>query len=141
MAERGAETGRGRSRVLGLAVALLCALTAALPAPAPASTGQVTIFDAAGGLTSVGPAQQAQMLDRLHSLGVDVVRIVIPWRAYVPNPGASKKPAGFDAGDPSAYPQGPFNTLDAIIRGAYARGMTPLLTPSSPIPDWASASG
>jgi hypothetical protein len=142
LTEQATRARHPRRRRLSFAL-LLCAggLLASAPGTAVASPKQFTIFDAAGGLTAVGPAQQAQTLDRLSSLGVDVVRIVLPWRSFAPNPGSSKKPAGFDATNPAAYPQASFNTLDNAIRGIYARGMTPLLTPSAGIPDWASASG
>ncbi len=50
-------------------------------------------------------------------------------------------PAGFDPTDPAAYAGGVLNSIDESIRGAEDRGMRILLSPSAPIPDWASASG
>ena len=111
--------------------------------PAAASArAQETIFDAPreliGGAT---PESRAAALNELRALGADTIRINLPWRYLVPRPGRSKKPAGFNAADPGDYPQTRWGTVDGVVRGALARGMQVLMTPSGPIPDWASASG
>ena len=124
-------------------VVALALLALALLTPAAASArSQETIFDAPreliGGAT---PESRAAALDELRALGTDTVRINLPWRYLVPRPGRSEKPAGFNAADPGDYPQTRWGTVDGVVRGALARGMQVLMTPASPIPDWASASG
>jgi hypothetical protein len=126
-----------------------CAVLAALLTPlallapvdgAGASHGQRTIFDATSSLLGAGAKERSARLNELDSLGVDTVRVVLQWRSIAPRPGRSRPPAGFNASDPRDY-GGAFGPLDATIRGAAARGMRVLLTPSGPIPDWASKSG
>ena len=126
-----------------LPAVVLALLAFALLAPAGASArAQETIFDAPrdllGGAT---PQSRAAALNELRALGADTVRINLPWRYLVPRPGRSRKPAGFNAADPGDYPQSRWTTVDSVVRGALARGMQVLMTPSGPIPDWASASG
>ncbi|MEK6277507.1 MAG: hypothetical protein AABM29_05800 [Actinomycetota bacterium] len=107
---------------------------------APASSGQTTIFDLGGAALDASPAKRTQFLDEAKELGTDTVRVLISWRNIAPSPGSSDKPS-FDATDPAAYPGANWGALDEIVRGTTQRGMTLLLTPTSPIPDWASASG
>ena len=116
--------------------------TLAFASSAPASKSQQTIFDATNDLLRARSVQaRSNVLDQLDSLGVDTVRVVVPWRQIVPAPGAPAPPAGFDPTDPADFTGGEIATLDAVVRGAAARGMRVLLTPSSPIPNWASRSG
>jgi hypothetical protein len=92
------------------------------------------IFDAGPGL--LDGRTRDQTLDRIDELGADMVRVVIPWRQVAP----THPPLFFDPANP-ASPGYEFSAYDAIIRGIKARGMRLLLTPSSPFPEWASASG
>jgi hypothetical protein len=124
-----------------LCVLALLALALSWPVPAQAGRVQQTIFDAGSALLNANAGQRANRLDQIQRLGVDTVRLVLQWRSFAPSPGRSSKPGGFDASDPADYPRGPFASLDATVRGARARGMDVLLTPSSPIPNWASVSG
>jgi hypothetical protein len=119
-----------------------CFVLALLAPAAGADRRQQTIFDATNDLLLADTvAARDDVLDRLQLLGVDTVRIVVPWRAIVPSPGSPQMPDGFDPTDPADYSGGVVNSIDESIRGANARGMRVLLTPSAPIPDWASASG
>jgi hypothetical protein len=122
------------------AAVLAVGVLLAVPGAAGASRSQQTIFDATAALLGVGERDRRQGLNELDALGVDTIRIVFQWRSASPSPGRPRRPAGFDAADPRDYPQGAFSSLDAAIRGAAARGMRVLLTPSGPIPDWASRS-
>jgi hypothetical protein len=128
-----------RRSVLPAAV-LAVGLLLAVPGVACASQSQQTIFDATAALLGAGERERRQSLNELDALGVDTIRIVLQWRSVAPSPGRSRRPAGFRPGDPDDYPQGAFASLDAAVRGAAARGMRVLLTPSGPIPDWASRS-
>lgn len=126
--------------LLVVAMAAFGALLA-LPAFAPARS-QETIFDAPRELVNEpDPFSRAAALDEIQALGADTIRISLSWRSLVPAPGGTEPPTGFDAGDPGDYPQDRWVAVDAVVRGAQARGMKVLMTPSSPIPDWASASG
>ena len=111
------------------------------PAGATASRSERTILDATGSLVSVDAKERRARLNELDALGVDTVRLQVQWRSFAPGPGRPRPPAGFDAANPADYPNGPFDALDETIRGAVSRGMRVLLTPTSPIPDWASRSG
>jgi hypothetical protein len=125
--------------VLSLVVAV--ALGFAAPS-ALAARGQQTVFDATNDLLLAETvADRDAVLDQLDELGVDAIRIVVPWRSIVPAPDAAEMPAGFDPTDPAAYEGGVLNSIDESIRGAESRGMRVLLSPSAPIPDWASSSG
>lgn len=122
--------GRGLASML-LVAGALCAL--ALPASASASRTQSSIFQADGMLLSAD--SQTGTLDELQGLGVDTVRVLVIWRSYAPDPGAERKPGG-DLSDPASY-QG-WGTLDALVRGAVARGIRPYLVVTGPAPNWAS---
>ncbi|MEK6277508.1 MAG: hypothetical protein AABM29_05805 [Actinomycetota bacterium] len=131
---------RWRRPAAALAVALACAGPAA--APAAASPEQNTIFDATSSLLDgQGATHRTDVLDRLEALGVDTLRAQIRWRLFVPDPNSGVKPRDFDADDPGDYPNDAFKALDDIVREAEERGISVLLTPTSPIPDWAGSTG
>ena len=110
--------------------------------PAAASVDQTTVLDPTPQLLNgEGPARRGDILDRLQALGVNSMRIQVQWRLLAPAPENSDKPEGFDASEPGDYSTHVFEVLDSVVRGAKARGMEPLLTPTGPIPDWASSSG
>ena len=130
------ETRRRRARRLFAVAALACA---ALPcAPALAAPDQQSLIEDEKLMLESGPAVQAASLDEAKALGADVIRANVIWSRYAPSPTATKKPKGFDAKNPAAYPAGVFAMLDSFVAGAQARGMTVLLTPTAPIPAWAS---
>jgi hypothetical protein len=123
-------------------VAALVCVGSLLATPARASNDQITIFDATPSLLGGESAEyRFGVLDRLQALGTDTIRILVPWRSMAPEPDSSTKPAGFDASNPIDYPPGRFQDLDQAVVGATVRGMDVLLTPTSPIPDWASGNG
>jgi hypothetical protein len=122
---------------------LLATMTVALgllaAAPAGASRDQFTVLDPTPSLLNgESAARRADILDRLQALGVDTVRIQVQWRFLAPSAESSTEPAGFDATDPADYPPRAFDVLDSVVRGAKERGMDVLLTPTSPVPDWAT---
>lgn len=73
----------------------------------------------------------------MSTLGVDTLHTVARWRFFVPVTGGSKPPKGFHGADPASYPAQKWDTLDGLVRGAAARGIDVLISPSSPAPDWA----
>jgi hypothetical protein len=118
------------------------ACAAALPtAPALAAPDQLSLIEDEKMMLESGPATQAQALDEAKALGADVIRANVIWARYAPSPTSRRKPRGFDGKDPADYPAGAFDMLDAFVAGVQARGMQVLLTPTAPIPAWASRCG
>jgi hypothetical protein len=77
-------------------------------------------------------------LATLRSLGVDVVKVYVPWGALAPDPTSSSPPAGFDAANPAAYAATLWAPYDAIVRDAAAREIGVDLALGGPPPDWAA---
>jgi hypothetical protein len=127
----------GRSRLLALVAAAALTLSLAAASSAPASRSQATLFDLGGAGLNLDAAGRAQQLQILQSFGVDTVRVIVLWRQIAPDVNAANKP-NFDATNPAAYPPVNWEPLDDLVRGATSRGMNVLLTPSSPMPNWAS---
>ena len=122
-----------RKALLALAPAMLLLATAG---PAAASTKQETILqdDRLFG----DPGLQIEALDTADSLGVDTIHSVITFRSMAPEPEASDKPSGFNAADPGDYPAEKWDRFDSLVREARSRGIELLLSPSTPMPDWAT---
>jgi hypothetical protein len=97
----------------------------------------ISIFEAGAQLGT----DPAGALDTLRSLGVDVVKVFLPWGDIAPGGGSRTPPAGFDAGDPAAYPAANWASYDAIDRDAAARGIAIDFTLAEPPPSWAAGPG
>src|SRR5947209_1711293 len=80
-------------------------------------------------------------LDTYRALGVDYVRVTVPFAGLVADPTATTPPAGFDPSSPASYPAGKWATYDNIVLDAQARGIGVILDPGSPVPAWATGSG
>ena len=87
-------------------------------------------------------------ISTLHALGVDTVRVFIPWGSLgatfgsiAPAPTSPTKPAGFDGADPAAYPAANWRVYDAAIAAAHNLGMRVDLTLGPPPPLWARGPG
>jgi hypothetical protein len=120
-----------------MAVAAACF---ALPtAPALAAPDQLSLVEDEVLMLSPDPQTQAQALDEAKALGADVVRANVIWARYAPSPNSRRRPRRFDGKDPAAYPG--LAVVDAFVQGAQARGLQVLLTPTGPIPAWASRCG
>src|SRR3954464_7548957 len=107
-------------------------------APALASSAQQSFIEDEHQMLQLGPDARARALDDAQALGADGIRVVVLWRSIAPSPDAAKRPKGFDAKRPAAYPAANWDALDDLVRGAQARGLQVLLSPSGPIPVWAS---
>ncbi len=118
-------------RSLPIALLLLCALGALAPA-ARASRTQSTTLDAPRDL--LDPDARPKALDDAASLGVKSLRIVLTWQGVAPDPSSRVKPK-FDATDPGAYD---WSRYDALVDDARQRGWKVLMTPSGPVPRWAT---
>jgi hypothetical protein len=103
------------------------------PAPASASIGQLAMFQTGPELL----ANPAGTLDQLRTLGVGVVRVIVPWSTLAPRPNSSTPPRGFNGADPAAYPALNWIAYDQIVEHAKADGIAVDFTPSSGAPLWA----
>jgi hypothetical protein len=135
-----------RALGLGLLIALIGAAAVALAVGGCAghSTRPVTqtptrtrpletIFEAQTELfQSPGPT-----LDALKRLGVDRVKVFMPWSYLAPDPLSHTRPH-FDAASPAAYPPGNWGIFDAIIREAAARRIGLDVALEAPAPLWAT---
>ena len=121
------------------AVLLTGALAALLvAAPAHASRVQRSIFEDDQTLVLSSATIRERTLTDLQTLGVDTVHSVVFWNKVAPAALSTHRPAGFDGSNPAAYPASFWDRYDGLVRGAQARGMDVLLSPSSPMPAWAS---
>ena len=121
------------TRLLGLALtaAILAAATAA---PAAASPLQRSIMQDDARVVHSGASVRDATLDEMVALGVDTVKVTVPWRALAP--GGRSRPSGFNPGDPAAYPG--FSPYDGAVAAATRRGLEVFLQVSGPAPDWAA---
>src|SRR4051812_47718371 len=122
-------------RALALAL-LACALCLGLAAPASASRDQESIFEDEHQLLELGSSAADRSLDDIDALGADTVRSLVLWSRLAP--GGARRPTGFKAADPRAYAAGLWDPYDDLVRGTAARGLGLILSPSTPIPAWAS---
>ena len=129
-----------RRRLLA-AVAFAGALLGAVPAVSEAARGQLTIMEDPSQLVSEDPGRRAQTLAEFEALGVDTVKIAVPWRSVAPSSGSESRPGAFDGADPSAYAEGAFARFDGAVQDATARGFRVILSPTAPAPEWATQRG
>ncbi len=107
------------------------------PAQAARTQPLETIFEAQSQLfASPGPT-----LDTLKALGVDDVKVFMPWGSMAPDYASHTIPAGFQASDPAAYAAGLWAPYDAIVRAAASRGVGVDLALEAPAPLWAVGPG
>ncbi|HEY7294665.1 MAG TPA: hypothetical protein VH916_06470, partial [Dehalococcoidia bacterium] len=99
-------------------------------------SGPISIFEAEAQLRGT-PAQTAQNIDVLRKLGVDVIRVYMPWNQLAPKPDSRKRP-NFNAADPSSYSAATWAVYDTMIRDATARGIGIDLTVGAHVPLWAT---
>jgi Cellulase (glycosyl hydrolase family 5) len=114
--------------------ALLAALLSATSAAA--SPRQVMSFEAPEDLLDY---TREQTLREIRAFGVTQVRQVVYWRDFAPSPSRRTKP-DFDAADPGEYPRATWTRLDGLMAVAARQGIAVMLTPSGPVPTWATAS-
>jgi hypothetical protein len=120
-----------------LRLALLCgALFFAAAAPASAARDQESIFEDEHQLLDLGPVAANSAMDDIKSLGADSVRSLALWSRIAP--AGSRRPRGFKAADPRAYAPAAWDPYDNMVRGLSVRGLGLILSPSTPMPAWAS---
>jgi hypothetical protein len=121
------------------AAALVALALLAAAAPAGASINQLSMFMDDNRLLYRGAAVTERTLDELDALGVDVVRVSVPWRAIAPAHRALRKPASLrDETDPAQYSRAAFAHLDRVLRGARSRDMDVLFNVTGGAPTWAT---
>ncbi len=101
--------------------------------------GPISIFEAEYQLRQAPPVT-AQNIGVLRNLGVDVIRLYMPWNQLAPHPMSRHRPK-FDATNPASYSAAAWSTYDTVIRDAKARGMDVDLTIGPPAPLWATGPG
>jgi hypothetical protein len=104
--------------------------------PAHASRSQESTFEDDSALLFSGDAKRQQSLDEIKALGGTTIRTLVQWSRIAPDANSSKKPAGFDATNPDAYPAGAFAQWDLLVQEAQARGMQVIMSPVL-APHWA----
>ena len=113
-------------------------LLLALAAPAAASDTQESIFEDDFELLQNGADARARALNDIDILGADVIRALVLWNQVAPSYRSRRKPKGFDGRSPADYDPALWDRYDDLVRGADARGIAVLFSPSGPIPAWAS---
>jgi hypothetical protein len=76
-------------------------------------------------------------IDLMRDLGVDVVRVFLPWNSVAPK----SRPVGSQAEALAAYAAGDWAPYDAIVRAATARGVRVYVTLEGGAPTWATGPG
>ena len=115
---------------------LACALCLTFAAPASASRDQESIFEDEHQLLELGSATANASLNDVQRLGADSVRSLVLWSRLAPR--GAKPPKGFKAADPKAYPAALWDPYDDLVRGTGIRRLGLILSPSTPVPAWAS---
>lgn len=111
------------------------AVTAATGAAAPAAAGprQESVFQDDNLLLYRGDRTSDRTFAELKELGVDRVRLSVPWRALAPAHRATRKPR------PLRYDEAAFRPWDYAVRAARARGIEVLFNVTGGAPLWATA--
>ena len=93
-------------------------------------------FEAPRDLVAVTPVARAKALAQLQSLGVKALRVELYWADVAPGAHSTKKPS-FDATNPAGYN---WSSYDGLLVEARRLNWPVLLTVTSPVPEWATAS-
>jgi hypothetical protein len=121
--------------------AITCALVAAAAsAPAAhASATQESIFMDDNQLLYRGDAVADRTLRELKALGVERVRVSVPWTAFAPGRDSDRRPAALtDPSNPDQYAATTFDSWDHLLRVARQEGIAVLFNVTGPAPRWAA---
>jgi hypothetical protein len=121
-------------RLALLATVLLVLLAA--PA-AQASPRQVMSFEAPNEM--LDDFLRDGTLDEIRAFGVTQMRQLVYWQSFAPRPNSKRKPR-FDARNGDAYGTSAWTRLDRLVDAAGERGIKLILTPTGPVPRWATKS-
>ena len=106
--------------------------------PAIASRGQESMLQ--DDIALSGPDTDA-VLAQLRTLGVGRIRVSVHWLLIAPQPGSVRRPSGFNAADPGAYPAANWVTLDRIVTQAAEQHFDLNLDVGGGAPLWATVAG
>jgi hypothetical protein len=123
--------GKAKLRAATATVAVLATFAAVAPA-AHASSSQQSIFMDDNLLLYRGDDVADATLAQLKQLGVDRIRVTLPWRLIAPAPDSAKKPASI------VYDPSRFDNHDHLLRVARQLGIDVLLNVTGPAPLWAT---
>ncbi len=115
-------------------IAAFAALGALAAPSALASHSQVTFFEAPRDLLNGSTRHKAFL--QLQALGVKALRLELHWHDVAPAANSTRRPK-FDAKNPASYSWGAY---DAVLTEAQRLNWKVLLTVTSPVPKWATAS-
>jgi hypothetical protein len=104
-----------------------------MPSAALANHKQALFFEAPAQL--LNPSQRGGVITQLNSLGVKALRLELHWHDVAPQADSSQRPS-FEARNPASYNWGQY---DAVIAEAQRLKWRVLLTVTSPVPRWATA--
>ncbi len=117
-----------------LVVALGALVPATAPPPAAASpVKQISIVQDDHTLIT----DPAGTLATLRILGDQVVKVTVHWQSIAPNSNSARRPRGFRAVNPAAYPRRNWAMYDQIVRDAHADGIQVYFNLGGGAPAWA----
>jgi Cellulase (glycosyl hydrolase family 5) len=119
-------------RIRLIVISLLCLL--AFPAASQASPRQVMSFEAPSELLDYSRVDVT--LDEIKAFGVTQIRQLVYWQTFAPRPQSKKKPH-VNLSNPNSYTS--WGPLDTLMASAKAKGIKVMLTPTGPVPKWATA--
>jgi hypothetical protein len=114
---------------------LTIALLVLLAAPAQAAPRQVMTFEAPDELFD--DTRRDVTLNEIQGFGVKQIRQLVYWQTFAPRPTSKTRPS-FNARDADSYGTAAWNVLDRLMAAASARGIKVILTPTGPVPRWAT---
>ena len=120
--------------------AALIAVGLVVPAQALASSTQTSMLQDDDQIIYSTPKHEVAVLEQLHALGVDIVKVSMVWSLVAPDPTASKPPK-FKATEPGAYPPGAWDRYDLLDREAHKLGMKVYFQITPLDPKWGRAKG
>jgi hypothetical protein len=112
---------------------ILAVIVGTTTSPALADHRQTMFFEAPGQL--LNPAQRGGAIAQLTRLGVKALRVELHWHDVAPDANSGRRPS-FAARNPASYNWGQY---DALIAEAQRLKWQVLLTVTSPVPRWATA--
>jgi len=122
-------------------------MAALLLVPAQSSSAYETILQDDAAVMGAGDEQVRDAMTEMKQLGVDRVRITVPWRDVSPQGRSGTRPARFDASDPAAYQRswdeyfaGSLPRVDRAVYAAHAVGLKVMLDLAFGAPLWATTS-
>ncbi|HEX8101713.1 MAG TPA: hypothetical protein VF533_03805 [Solirubrobacteraceae bacterium] len=121
-----------------LAVVVVLAAALQVPATAAAGPGQLSIFLDDDQMLYRGDQARDFALQRMKTLGADVVRVSVLWSVAAENAHKGRRQRRrFRSADPSTYPIGNWDRYDRLVLAAQQMGIVVYLDVTGPGPKWA----